>query len=351
MHRFFKICLMIIFTSILFCPVSRADTRPKYYFKIASLAPAGSVWAQRFDEFAEEVKTKTNGEVGFKVYPGGVMGDDPSVYRKMKIGQLQGGGFTMTGIAEIVPDFAVLGVPFLLRSYEEVDLVIQGVWPNFKKSFADNGLVLLGMSEVGFVYAMSTWPVSTVSDMKKTKCWVPQGDLVSPVYLSTLGVNATSLAIPDVLSSLQTGLIDTVFNSYYGSIVLQWFTQTRYVSDLPFAYSYGVFLLDAKSFSRLPADYAAIIESSALKYFAILLNDTRKSNADSLDVLKKNGVNMVNVPPESRKQLQEHGVKSVERVVGKVFSNDIYQAVVKRLDIFRNNHRENASKVSIDSAS
>jgi len=150
--------LTFLFCALLICSPAQAKT--KYLFKVATIAPEGSIWTKRFHDFAAEIGDKSNGEVGFKVYPGGIMGDDRAMYRKMRIGQLQGGGFTMTGIGSVVPDFRVMGIPFLFHDYEEVDHVTKGLRPSFNKAFAEKGLELIAMTEVGFVYSMSTSPVS-----------------------------------------------------------------------------------------------------------------------------------------------------------------------------------------------
>ena len=225
-----------------FCIPGEAES--KYLFKIASIAPDGSIWAKRFQDFAEEVEKESKGNIRFKVYLGGIMGDDLAMYRKMQIGQLQGGGFTMTGIGPVVPDFRVMGIPFLFRSYDEVDWVKKGLLPHFEKAFSVKGLELIAMTEVGFVYSMSTYPLLTLDDLVKTKSWVPKGDPISATFLQTLGMTPISLSIPDVLTSLQTGMVNTVYNSLYGSIVLQWFTKAIYISDTPFGYAYGALLID-----------------------------------------------------------------------------------------------------------
>ncbi len=107
------------------------------------------------------------------------MGDDQAMYRKMRVGQLHGGGFTMTGIGKIVPDFRVIGVPFLFNSYAEIDYVVQGLLPTFIKRFREQKLELISMTEVGFIYAMSTKPVATISALKDSTNWIPSGDPVS----------------------------------------------------------------------------------------------------------------------------------------------------------------------------
>lgn len=335
-----RILQLLIF---LFCALlvyNPAQAKAKYLFKVASIAPEGSIWTKRFRDFAGEVTEKSRGEVGFKIYPGGIMGDDQAMYRKMRVGQLHGGGFTMTGIGTMVPDFRVMGVPFLFRSYEEVDFVMAGLQPAFNEAFADKGLVLIAMTEVGFVYSMSTSPISTLDGLKKSKVWAPEGDPISNAYLQTLAITPLPLTIPDVLSSLQTGMVETVFNSLYGSIVLQWFTKTKYISDIPFGYAYGGLLLDRKKFSKMPESYQSMMKETARKHFSQLIIDTRKSNSDSRQVLQDNGVSMVIPESEDVKTMHDKREETVHGLQGTAFSREIYQKTITLLDEYRKKDRK-----------
>jgi len=325
-----------LFLVLLLC--NPAHSRTKYLFKVASIAPDGSVWAKRFMDFADEVEKKSNGEVGFKVYLGGVMGDDTAMYRKMQIGQLHGGGFTMTGIGPVVPDFRVMGIPFLFNSYEEVDHVSKGLLPHLEKAFAEKDLELVAMTEVGFVYSMSTRPLLTLEDLEKSKSWVPSGDPISASFLEQLDITPIPLQIPDVLTALQTGMVDTVYNSLYGSIVLQWYTKAKNISDTPFGYAYGALLLDRKKFSRLPPEYATLIKTSADKHFNLLIADTRKSNEEARQVLKDNKVLFTVPPPEEISQLCAKRTDTVRLVEGKEFSSEIYTTAMQLLNDFRSRH-------------
>ena len=334
MDRFRK--FFIVFSAILLVFLGGSETyagTPKYLFKVASLAPEGSVWARRFRDFTREVEQKSSGEIGFKIYAGGVMGDDRAMYRKVRVGQLNGGGFTMTGIGEVVPDFRVLGTPFMFNSYDEVDRVKEKLMPRLETAFEEKGLVLMAVTEVGFVYTMSTTPITTLSELKQSKAWAPEGDPVSLALLETVGVTPIPLSIPDVLTSLQTGLINTTFNSYYGAIIMQWFTKISYITDIPFVYAYGAFVLDQKTFSRLPADYADLMKSAAQTHFNLLLDDTRKSNEEALKVLVDNGISLVKPTPMTKAELQNnYREKSVEKLVDDAFSKSIYTEAMQHLD-------------------
>lgn len=335
-HKILLIVFGVLFLALSVIPAQAK--RPKYLFKVASLAPEGSVWTKRFRDFAREVEEKSNGEIGFKIYAGGVMGDDRAMYRKMRIGQLHGGGFTMTGIGEVVPDFRVLGIPFQFNSYDEVDHVKEKLLPRLKEEFDKKGMVLMAITEVGFIYTMSTTPITTLAELKKSKAWAPEGDPISMVLLETVGVTPIPLSIPDVLTSLQTGLINTAFNSFYGSIVLQWFTRISYITDIPFAYAYGAFILDKKTFSKLPPEYAEMMKAATRTNFSKLIDDTRKSNEEALQVLLNNGIKLVKITPMARVELQNnYREMTVAKLIDDAFSKSIYEEAMKHLD---NYHKE-----------
>jgi TRAP-type C4-dicarboxylate transport system substrate-binding protein len=335
-YKILAVILSVVFLTLMI--TSAQAKKPKYLFKVASLAPEGSVWTKTFRNFTREVEEKSGGEIGFKIYAGGVMGDDRAMYRKMRVGQLNGGGFTMTGISEVVPDFRVLGTPFMFNSYDEVDRVKEKLLPRFEKEFDKKGLVLMAMSEVGFIYTMSTTSISTLAELKQSKAWAPEGDPISRVLLETVGVTPIPLSIPDVLTSLQTGLINTTFNSFYGSIVLQWFTKISYITDIPFVYAYGAFVLDKKKFSKLPPHYADMMKTAAQNHFKKLLIDTRKSNEEALQVLIDNGISLVKPTPMTKTELQNnYREMTAKKLINDAFSKSIYIEAVEHLD---NYHKE-----------
>jgi TRAP-type C4-dicarboxylate transport system substrate-binding protein len=307
------------------------QAKPRHLFKIASLAPEGSVWVDSFKKFANEVTEKTGGEVGFRIYPGGVMGDDRAMYRKIRVGQLHGGGFTMTGISDIINDFRVMAIPFLFKSYAEVDLVSARLEPMFARQFADEGLRFVAMTEVGFVYTFSDKPRVTISDLQQAKTWAPSNDPLTGAFMASLGVSPIALSIPDVLSSLQTGLVNTAFNSLYGSIVLQWYTKAPYVTDQPYGYAYGVFLMSKKAFDKLTEAQKQIIGNAAGNHFPELIRMTRKSNSDSREVLESQGVQFISTTDEIVAELEKHRDDAIEKLIGDAFSREIYEAVNKTL--------------------
>ena len=97
----------------------------QYTIKFATLAPEGSTWLKVMRDFDKAVRGDSGGRLGFKLYPGGVAGDEKDVIRKIRLGQYNGGGFTGIGIGEIAKKIRILDAPLLFRNYDEVDFIIQ----------------------------------------------------------------------------------------------------------------------------------------------------------------------------------------------------------------------------------
>ena len=120
--------------------------------KLATLAPEGSSWMKTLNTLNTEVMKKTESRVQFRIYPGGVLGDEKDMLRKMKIGQIQSAALTSGGLSAIFKEIDVLQIPFLFQNYEEADFILNKMDAFFRKGFEENGYVLLGWSEAGFVY-------------------------------------------------------------------------------------------------------------------------------------------------------------------------------------------------------
>ena len=224
-------------------------------FKIATVSPDGSAWMRDLRRTTSLIEAQTEGRVSFRVYPGGVMGDDRAVLRKMRARQLQG-GIVQTGVLEPVSSAVQLyNLPMFFRDFDEVTKVRSAMDQILLQDLAEHGFEALGFVGVGFANAMSSKSGTSIDDARRLKVWAPKGDAGAVRLLDAFGIVPVPLSIVDVLAGLQTGLIDTVAVPPTAAIVLQWHTQLDYILDLPFMYIYSVFVLDARQFARLdPSD-------------------------------------------------------------------------------------------------
>ena len=205
----------------------------EFTIKFATLAPEGSTWITVMKEYDQAIRKESGGRVGFKIYPGGVAGDEKDVLRKIRLGQFHSAGITGVGIGEIAKSARILDAPFLFKNTAEIDYIVDQYDAELRKEFENGGYVLLGWAEVGFVYVFTNTPVTKVEDVRNVKMWQWEGDPVAEATFKSFGVNPIQLSISDVLTSLQTGLINGMYTSPLAGVSLQWYTATKYMLDYP----------------------------------------------------------------------------------------------------------------------
>lgn len=283
---------------------TNADAAP---IKIATIVPDGTAWMREMRAAGEAIKTKTEGRVEIKYYPGGVMGDDATVLRKIKIGQLQGGAFTGGEATVIAKDAGIYGLPFMFRSEEEIDQVRTKLDPLLKQEFQKEGFELVGVSGGGFAYLMSTRDLKTRDDLKAAKVWVPQGDKVAELAFKTAGVTPIPLALSDVYTSMQTGLIDTAANTPSGAIAFQWHTKLTHMVDLPLSYVVGELVIDKKVFDALTPEDRKTVDAEFGASFARLEKTNRSDNASARAALRDGGMSISAPDAADRKSWESVG--------------------------------------------
>jgi len=266
-------------------------------FKIATLAPAGTAWMKEMKAGAEQIKQRTEGRVKLKFYPGGVMGNDKSVHRKIKIGQLQGGAFTPGGLAQVNPSIQALGLPMMFDTYAEVDYVRAKMDPIMRQEMEDSGFVILGISDGGFVRILSKQPMQDLESIRASKVWIPEGDEVGQVVFRALGITPVALPISDIFTGLQTGLIETVAVNPTGAIAFQWHTSASYMTEIPISYLIGVLAVQKKAFDKLSAEDQAVVREEVGKVFKRLDELNRKDDLAAMEALKKHGITFVSPKP------------------------------------------------------
>lgn len=280
--------------------------------KIATIAPDGTSWMQALRKAAVEIDKRTGGEVKFRFFPGGVMGNDKSVLRKIRIGQLQGGVLVSGGLTEVYPNIALYNIPFIFRNYQEVDYVRQRLDPVLIKGLEEHGYVSFGFSEGGFAYLMSKTSVRSLDDLKGRKVWVPEDDRISRIAVEAVGVTPIPLPLTDVLPGLQTGLIDTIAGSPIGVIALQWQPQVKFLVDEPLVYLYATMAIDRKAFTRIGPEHQAVVREVMSGAFRMLDRQNRQDDASAREALKKHGIRFVAPTPDSLQR--EHEIRTeIER--------------------------------------
>ena len=316
--------------------VALTGTSAAQTLKIATLAPEGSQWVADMRAGAKAIRERTDGRVQLKLYAGGVMGNDDKVLRKIRIGQLHGAYFTATSLQERYPDLNIYGLPFVYMSEDEVSHVRRSVDPILKDGLLDAGFETFGFSGGGFARFMSAKPVTSLEDLDRQKVWVPEGDSISYRAMQAMGLSPVTLPVTDVLTGLQSGLLDIVGSPPVAALVLQWHTKVKYVTDLPLVYTIGYLAVDRKAFGRLEPEDQAVVREILTDVSRVIDEANRSDNVEALAALDNAGLTFVSPDPAAVAGWRAE-VLAANRSMAEdgLFSLDLYERVLAMLDEFR----------------
>jgi TRAP-type C4-dicarboxylate transport system substrate-binding protein len=303
--------------------------------KFATVAPEGSTWMNSMKELDKTIREKTQGQIAFRVYAGGVAGDELDALRKIRIGQLQSAAFSGVGFGQILPAVRVLDLPFLFRNDKEIDLVHKEMEGFFAEQFRQKDFELLSWAEVGNVHLFSQEPIRKVSDLAKLKVWTWSGDPIAKETFSAMGTNPIPLAITDVTTALNTGMIDTVYAPPLGAIALQWNLYVKVMTSLPLAHSTGAVLISKNFAQKIPAEHFKIIKDEFHRSMERLTLELRKQTEESVALLEKGGIKLLPVPQEADlKDFYRVHDRVAQALTGKVYPKEVLDRVY---DILKKN--------------
>ncbi len=237
-----------------------AEAQEPATLKIATVAPEGTPWADGLSQLKKQVETDSGGRMKVRTFLGGVLGDENESVQACQRGQIQGVGASTGAIASIVPELAVLELPYLFRTEAEADYVLDKVvLSTLETAFRNKGLVLGFWSENGYRSFGSNWgPIKSPADLKGHKMRSQEHELHLQMYRS-FGASPVPIPVTEVLTSLQTGVIDGWDNTPLFAFAAQWTGATKYVSLTRHIYQPAAIAFNKAWFDAQPKDLQAIV--------------------------------------------------------------------------------------------
>ena len=304
--------------------------------KIATVTPEGSQWMKDMRASADEIKERTGGRVQIKYYGGGVMGNDAKVLGRIRIGALQGGAFTPSALSSQYPNLNLYGLPFVFESEEEAAFVRHRMDEKLLAGLEEAGFVSFGFAAGGFAVVLSNTPVSSLDDLRGKRVWVPEGDRISYSSMEALNLSPVTLPLTDVLTGLQTGLIDIVAISPIGALVLQWHTKVKYMTELPLVYTLGFMAIDKKAFDKLTSHDKKVVREVMQETYRKFDEQNLIDNREARETLLKQKIELVEFDPGEIAEIRELiGVSNRELGEDGKFSLTLYDEMLDYVDEYR----------------
>ncbi|MFC1888707.1 TRAP transporter substrate-binding protein DctP [Thermodesulfobacteriota bacterium] len=304
--------------------------------KLAVLAPEGTSWSEAGDTIAGDIAERTSGRIHVTWYYGGVLGDEHDAIKKIRIGQIQGGGFTLLGLGLMAPAVKILELPFLFESYEEIDHVLNVMDRSFHALFEEQGLVLLGWVEVGFVQLFSGRPAAGLGGFTRSKCWSWSGEEVAREALEAMGIHGiVPLNIADVFTALQTGTVDAFYGTYYTTTALQWYQFTKSMTNWHFSYTPAAIVVHRRFMDGLPKELHEPFLESWRIHLPRLTRRIREDEAKAFEGLKREGISVIEFEKEELEQIVNSTRKTYNLFTGRYYTQEMLDRLLEAIGEFR----------------
>jgi TRAP-type transport system periplasmic protein len=303
--------------------------------KLGSLAPQGSSWDTALRKITAEWLRLSGGQVRITIYPGGVVGDEPDMLRKMRIGQLQAAALSTAGVGRI--DSAILGpaFPLLVRSDEELEMLLDRVSPDFEARLQANGYQLITWSAAGWIYFFSRRPIVAPDDLRAQKLWMWEGNPEEGAGWTALGFQVVPLKATDVMMALQSGMIDVCCVSPIAAAAFQWFAAAPNMADLRWMPLYGAVVMNRNTWEKIPADLRPALLASARAIAREMNAANLAGERQALDVMVSHGLKITRPAAQDVRLWEAVAQEAAERFGGKIVDRESFEKTTRALEAIR----------------
>lgn len=305
-------------------------------FNISTLYPDGTSVVNALRDAGKQIDEATEGRVKLRLYPGGVMGDDRAVERRIRTGQLHGQFAQGGAFASAYKDSQVLNLPLSFRDYDEVDVVRAELDEEIREGYASGGWETFGLMDGGFAYLMSRQPIASVEDLRAQKVWIPSNDTASARAARAFRVSPISLNLGSVMTSLQTGAIDAFAAPPVAALTLQWSARVDYLTDMPLLYTFGTLGIHQRHFQRISDADQKVVREVLTATMAELDTSARQDNIRALTAVQNQGLDMVS-PSEAELAVWRENADHATAAL--VSDNQLSQEIVDRFNAILARHR------------
>ena len=299
---------------------------------LGTVVPKDSAWYEVLLRMKQDWATISDGRVDLRIYPGGSLGDDVEMLRKVRIGQLQAVAVTSVGLSRIDDSIEALHTPMLFRSYEELDYVREKMAPKLEAALSQKGFVVLNWSDGGWAQFFTKKPAKTLDDIRGMKLWIGTGDPNAEQLYRDFDMRPTPLPMTEMLTALQTGLIEAIDVPPLFAMLDGSFQRAPYMTDIRWAPVMGGTVISKAAWERIPADLRPKLLASAKKAGEEMRGRIRQLGEDSIAQMKQRGLTVV---PADREAWQREVEAAYPKMRGKLAPAALFDEAIRLRDEYR----------------
>ncbi len=233
---------------------SASAGEPELTIKFATVAPAGTPWERLARNFKKHVDKKTEGRVKLKTYLGGALGDENKTAEATKSGRIGGWGGSMGALSSIVPELECLELPYLFPDSKKAQKALESVRTQIHDLMWERGFKLLMYAENGYRSMGTSFGIESPKDLKGKKIRTQESDVHIETF-KAFGASPVPMGITEVLSSLQTGVVDGYDNTELFAFAAALYMATTHWTMTRHIYQPAAIVLSRKgAWEKMPAE-------------------------------------------------------------------------------------------------
>lgn len=303
--------------------------------KMGTVAPEGSPWHQILQQMGQDWRNISGGKVQLRIYPGGVLGDEPDMIQKMRIGQLQAVALSGSGLSRLEPAVACLQIPMMIESYAELDYIRDRIAPRLEQAIEQKGYIVLNWGDAGWVHFFTKTPARKLDDIRRLKLFTMAGDADALELYQSAGFRPVPLATTDMLPALQTGLIEAFDVPPLLAMLNQWFGVAQYMLDVKWAPLVGATIVSKRTWERIPEPERSQMREAARRAGERLRGEIRKMGDDAVEAMKKRGLKVISLDAATLAEWRREVEAAYPKLRGRLVPADLFDEVKRLRDEFR----------------
>nr|WP_309502435.1 TRAP transporter substrate-binding protein [uncultured Roseovarius sp.] len=301
-----------------------AQTEVKIGYALAPDSHYG-VAAKKFEEV---VTAETGDDFSFKHFPSSGLGGEREVIEGLQIGTIEATIVSSGTLANFVPETGVFDIPFLFRDLSHARDVLDGpVGQDILAKFDSVGLKGLAWGEQGFRHITNNRnPIHTPADVEGLKIRTME----NPVHLAAfnaMGAAPTPMAWPEVISSLQQGVIDGQENPLSVIVSVKLNEVQKYLTLSGHVYSPAMLLVSKPFWDGLNDEQKAAFQKAANEAVAEMRGYVDNVETTGVETLKERGMEINALSTEEKAAFQA-SIASAYEGYYKTYGKDLVDSIV-----------------------
>ena len=274
--------------------------------KMGLNGPEGHPAVAGMKKFAETVAAKSGGKIKVNLFLNGSLGSDQAVVSALKGGTIGLAVMNSGILASEAKELAIFDFPFLFANEKESDAIVDG--PVGKKMHAlleAKGLIGLSYWELGYrQITNSKRAVNKVEDLEGLKLRV----IPNPInidWVKALNANPTPMPFPEVYGGLEQKAIDGQENPISVIAANKFWEVQKHIVLSNHQYNPQSVIMSKKVWDSLTPAERKLIDDAADEAAKTQRTESRAAVAANLELLKKNGMTVTQLPPAEVTKLRE----------------------------------------------